>query len=71
MNYQDAFERATLSPAKILGLEDEIGTLSIGSSADLVVIQENNNIELVDVNGNKREGKLLEPVLTIKKGEII
>ena len=71
MKYQDAFERATLSPAKILGLEDEIGTLSIGSSADLVVIQENNNIELVDVNGNKREGKLLEPVLTIKKGEII
>lgn len=71
MNYNDAFERATFSPAKILGLEDKIGTLSIGSLADMVVIQPNKNIDLEDVNGNKREGELLEPVLTIKNGEII
>tara|TARA_A100001037_G_C15153749_1_gene641737 strand:+ start:9677 stop:10804 length:1128 start_codon:yes stop_codon:yes gene_type:complete len=71
MNYNDAFERATLSPAMILGLEDKIGTLSIDSLADIVVIEENKFTELFDVNGNKRVGKLLEPVLTIKNGELI
>ena len=72
MNQNDAFERATFSPAKILGQEDQIGTLSIGSVADIVVIEQNTkNSELIDVNGDKRLGKLWEPVLTIKSGSII
>jgi dihydroorotase len=72
MNQNDAFERATFSPAKILGQADQIGTLSIGSVADIVVVEQNTkNSELIDVNGNKRSGKLWEPVLTVKSGEII
>ena len=72
MKYKDAFEKATFSPAKILGLENEIGTLSIGSIADIVVIEKNtNNKELIDVNGNIRSGELWEPALTIKSGQII
>ena len=72
MNQNDAFERATFFPAKILGLEDQIGTLSIGSVADIVVVEQNTkNSELIDVNGKNRSGKLWEPVLTVKSGEII
>ena len=53
-------------------IRDRIGTLSIGSVADIVVVEQNTkNSELIDVNGNKRSGKLWEPILTVKSGEII
>ncbi len=41
INLQDALECATLSPARILGLDQKKGTIEPGKDADLVVLDDN------------------------------
>ena len=68
----EAFERATLRPAQTLGLEGEVGTLRLGSVADLAVIRWNADAPpLVDVDGNERPGGCWEPVATVRAGRVI
>jgi imidazolonepropionase-like amidohydrolase len=38
---QEAIRAATIMPAKMLGLADEIGTLEVGKRADLVIVRDN------------------------------
>lgn len=72
MREEDAFARATIQPAQILRLGDEIGTLRAGACADLCVARWNENaLPLVDVDGNTRPGGCYEPVLTVRAGEVI
>ena len=72
MNEADAFERATLRPAQTLGLDEEAGTLAIGSGADMAVIRWNPDAApLIDVAGNERPGGCWEPVLTVRAGKVI
>ena len=72
MNEADAFERATLTPAQTLGLDEEVGTLALGSEADMAVIRWNPDADpLIDVAGNERSGGCWEPVLTVRAGEVI
>ena len=44
-------EMASANPAKLLGLEKEIGSIQIGKSADLVAIDEDGNIKFVFIGG--------------------
>lgn len=68
----DAFARVTTRPAEIIGLAGEIGTLAPGSCADLSVIQWNANAApLVDTTGATRPGGCWEPVITVRKGEVV
>ena len=72
MSETDVFERATLAPARTLGLEAEIGTLAAGAGADLSVLRWNPDAApLVDVAGESREGGCWEPVITVRAGEVI
>ena len=72
MKAEDAFERATIRPARTLGLEGEAGTLAPGSGADLAVIHwDADAAPLIDVAGNERPGGCWEPKLTVRAGRAI
>ena len=72
MNETEAFERSTIKPAQVLGLSESIGSLCVGSIADLAVIQWNRDAApLIDVDGNGRPGGCWEPVITVKNGKVI
>ena len=65
----EAFARATMAPARILGLEGEVGTLARGASADIAVLYLNDQaLPLVDVSGAERPGACWEPVCVIRAG---
>ncbi len=72
MSDTDVFERATLAPARTLGLEGEVGTLATGAGGDLAVLRWNPDAApLVDVAGDSRAGGCWEPVTTVRAGEVI
>ena len=57
----------------MLGLEGEIGTLEVGSCADLCLLQWVDAAPagmLSDAFGNQVEGGRYEPLLTIRAGEV-
>lgn len=69
---QDIFRAVTSRPAQILGLDQEIGSLRVGSRADLVLLWWNEQSEpLVDVHGNVRSGGRWETAATIRAGHLI
>ncbi len=69
MSEAEVFAAVTCRSAKILGLNDEIGTLSAGSCADLTVLRWNPDFQtLVDVNQNVRRGGSWKPLLTVRGG---
>lgn len=68
----DAWPRATVRPATLLGLAGEIGTLAAGSCADLAVLRWNPQAPaLRDTSGAERPGGCWEPVLTVRAGELV
>ena len=68
----DVFAAATIRPARVLGLDDRIGSLAPGACADLCVLKYNETAaSLVDVDGQHRPGGCWEPVLTVRAGKPI
>ena len=62
----------TIRPARILGLDGEVGTLNPGACADLAVLKWNDHpAPLADVYGTERPGGCWEPVHTVRAGESI
>lgn len=49
----DAAKLTSLNPATLMGLDDKIGSIAIGKSADLLVTDENFAIKQVFVNGKR------------------
>lgn len=65
----DIFRAVTSRPAQILGLDGEIGSLRVGSKADLNLMQWTEQGELlIDTQGNARFGKRWKTVATIRGG---
>jgi dihydroorotase len=62
----------TEAPAKVLGLEGQIGTLKPGAEGDVSVFRiEDGLFTFTDSYGNTREGtRKLVPVVTVKGGEV-
>ena len=72
MDENDAFLRATLRPARALGMSGEIGTLREGACADLAVLEwDGDALPLIDVAGNSRPGGCFHAVLTVRAGDVI
>ena len=71
MSEADAFARGTVAPARLLGLDGEVGTLSLGSCADLVVLGEVPDTPLVDVEGVARTGTLRHAQLVVRAGQVV
>jgi dihydroorotase len=72
MTEHDVFSAVTFRPAAILGLSEEIGSLNVGSCADLtVLIPIPDETELADAVGNRREGKCWQAACVVRAGEIV
>jgi dihydroorotase len=72
MPASDAIAAATSTPAAVLGLTGEIGTLAPGASADLCALRWNPSAAaLVDTEGGSRPGGCWEPVFVVRAGEIV
>lgn len=68
----DVFRAVTARPAQILNMGGEIGSLRIGSRADLVVLQwTEQNQPLVDTHGNVRSGGRWRAIATICSGKLV
>jgi len=76
---EHVIEKVTLNPARLWGLYPQKGTISVGSDADLVLVDINREFE-VDyrklfsaADWSLYQGKKLkgQPVMTIKGGEIV
>jgi dihydroorotase len=70
LNLDDAIERTTAVPARVVGMPGKIGTLAPGAHGDAVILDlQEGDFTFVDSIGDTRTGKLrLEPVAVIKAG---
>jgi dihydroorotase len=72
MTEADIFAAVTSRPARILGLDREIGRLTHGSCADVTALRWNPDAApLVDANSASRPGGYWEPVLTVRAGQVV
>lgn len=68
---REIFRAVTSRPARVLGLDNEIGSLRVGARADLTLLRWSERGEpLVDVHGNQRTGGRWEVAATIRRGQL-
>lgn len=69
---EEAFYRATLGPAKLMGIDSKSGSIEEGKRADIVLAEWSDEPgELLDSSGESREGRLLEIHKTILGGSVL
>ena len=51
IDFKSALKACTINPARAIGMENEIGSISVGKWADLVVVDENFELKEVYING--------------------
>lgn len=70
---RDAVAACTSTPARLLGMIGEIGTLASGACADIAVFkQTTKRVEFIDTKGERMEGEmLLVPQLTLRAGRVV
>jgi dihydroorotase len=72
MRLEDALFAASAAPAAYAGLNDGEGSLREGGPADLAVLRwSDQEVELVDGDGQTRRGKTLEVLRTIRQGRTL
>ncbi len=73
MTLDEVVEASTHAPAKVLGRQEQIGTLKVGSCADVAVIKlQKGRFNFMDVKGEGRVGgQNLTATGVVKGGEII
>jgi dihydroorotase len=72
MSLPDVIMKTTMAPARALGLEDEIGSLRVGSKADLLQFDlVGGNFEFQDTNLETRVGSYrITPRTVVKSGKV-
>jgi dihydroorotase len=73
MSLEDALAASTIKPAKVLGLQDQIGSLAPGMSGDAAVYDlREGRFVWHDMAGHNVDGKLrLDTFLTVRDGSIV
>jgi dihydroorotase len=72
MQEQGILNAVTRLPADVLRLDQTIGALSPGMTADLTVLRwDDEPRELIDTHGIVRRGGTWEPLLTVSRGRIV
>ena len=73
MSLEHVIEKSTLAPAKALGRTDQIGTLRVGSVADIAVLEyRQGEFTFTDSYNQHRQGtELLSAAVTVRRGEIV
>jgi dihydroorotase len=71
MTFSEVIKTATVRPAQVLGMDKEIGTLRVGSLADVALFTiDQGEFPFYDVFMNRRDGKsLIRNTMTIVNGE--
>ncbi|TYM47758.1 amidohydrolase family protein, partial [Salmonella enterica subsp. enterica serovar Typhimurium] len=69
----DVINACTHTPAVLMGMAAEIGTLAPGAFADIAIFKlKNRHVEFADIHGETLTGThVLVPQMTIKSGEIL
>ena len=57
---EDALFSATRTPARVIRMEDRIGSLSVGKYADVLILDRDLNLEAVYIGGKKFESVLTQ-----------
>ena len=71
LDEKEAFTKATLRPAQILGLAGEVGTLAPGACGDVTVLKRTEEpMPMVDTADGVRTGVALAPVVTTRGGRV-
>jgi dihydroorotase len=72
MREEDIFAAVTKTPAKTLGMDDEISSLTPGAWADLTVLRTSEApVTLSDCFGHERSARRWQNVFTVRAGEIV
>ena len=73
LDLSDAIGRVTSTPAKVIKMPDELGTLATGAAADAVVFKlSTGQRTLADTTGRVEQlGQWLEPVFVVKSGRVV
>jgi predicted amidohydrolase len=69
----EAITRSTLYPARAMGLEGRIGTLSPGAQADIALFRTlKQPTQFEDIHGDRCvSGLLLQPAATVRAGRLV
>ena len=72
MSLEDVIRRSTVNPARIIK-RPELGTLSVGSTADVAVLElQKGNFGFYDCQGGKINGnKKIQNVMTLRGGRVV
>jgi dihydroorotase len=72
MSLDEVVRLSTEAPAELVGMEGQIGTLSVGAEGDCALFRmEEGSFTFTDSYGNNTEGtRRLVPTTTIKGGEV-
>ena len=73
MPLMDVMAATTSTPARLMGMEKEIGTLAPGACADIAIFKQvERAVTFVDTKGVRWEGNtLLIPQLTVRAGQVL
>lgn len=73
MTFEDVLTCCTSTPAKMMGMDGEIGCLKVGARANIAVFErKEGNFEFSDVLNSKVVGKeLLIPMMTVFEGDLV
>lgn len=72
MSLRDAVAKTTVAPARVLGRDQEIGSLRSGAAADVFVFRMvEGEFPMIDTHLNTRVGRRrIEPVATVSRGKV-
>ncbi|MGN0523170.1 MAG: N-acetylglucosamine-6-phosphate deacetylase [Eubacterium sp.] len=51
IDFKTALKSCTINPARVIGMDSEIGSIAVGKCADLIVVDENLELKEVYING--------------------
>lgn len=73
MNITEILKRTTENPAKVMGIQNELGSLQEGYLADIAVFKiQEGKYTFIDAHREKLEGmQMVLPQATISRGELI
>ena len=73
LSLEDVLRRCTATPAEILGMSGQVGTLAPGACADVAVFREDDGPHVFeDAHGRERTGeRRLVPVKVVKSGRVL
>jgi dihydroorotase len=70
--FNECVRRATVAPARLLGLEGEgFGRLTVGGRADVTVVTETDEVALPDAAGGSIVAPRLEPTFVLHNGAVV